>query len=125
MVNSQFNILVVDDDEGVVYLMNAMLEHLDYKVEMHTSSLEAFKALQRHPDQYDLVISDLTMPNMTGLDLSKRLQEIRSGIPIIIITGYGDNINHDIEKHSGIKKVLQKPVRTEEVASAIREVLDQ
>ena len=119
------SILVVDDDEGVVYLMNAMLEHLDYKVEMHTSSLEAFKALQRHPDQYDLVISDLTMPNMTGLDLSKRLQEIRSGIPIIIITGYGDNINHDIEKHSGIKKVLQKPVRTEEVASAIREVLDQ
>lgn len=121
----QESLLVVDDDKAIVEMMRVVLGQLGYKVEVHTCSREALKAFRLQPNQYDLVISDLTMPHMTGSDLSRQIQDIRTGIPIIIITGYGDKLADDTQKLCGINKVIGKPVVTRELASAIREILDK
>jgi len=84
--------------------------------------LAAFKA---KPDEYDLVITDMTMPNMTGVELVPRLKEIRSDIPIIICTGFSEMIDEDKAKAVGIREYVMKPIVIEEIAKTIRKVLDE
>lgn len=82
----------------------------------------AFKA---KPDEFDLVITDMTMPNMTGVDLAPRLREIRPDIPIIICTGFSTKIDNQKAKAFGIRGYVMKPVVMSEVAKKIREVMDK
>jgi len=83
--------------------------------------LEAFRA---NPNRFDLVITDFTMPNMTGMELAKALFKLRSDIPVILCTGYSEHINEDKAKRSGIRAFVVKPVVLSEIASTIRKVLD-
>jgi PAS domain S-box-containing protein len=118
------HILLVDDEEVVVSLEKRMLERLDYKVTARTSSVEALEAFREQPGRYDLVITDMTMPNMTGDRLAAALKEIRSDIPIIICTGFSEKISKERADSLGIKGFLMKPIVMKDLSKTIRKVLD-
>jgi PAS domain S-box-containing protein len=118
-------ILLVDDEEQIVRMSQQMLERLGYHVTARTSSIETLKAFRAVPHKFDLVITDTTMPNMTGIELAKKLMEIRSDIPIIICTGFSEKISPDKATAMGIRGYVMKPIVKSELAKKIREVLDQ
>ena len=102
----------------------ATLEKLGYKVTATTDSREALKTFLSDPSRFDLVITDHAMPQMTGAQLTRELLAIRPDIPIILCTGYSDNITSDKAREIGIKEFLIKPVSKQELAEAVRGVLD-
>ncbi|MBW1608105.1 MAG: response regulator [Deltaproteobacteria bacterium] len=118
-------ILLVDDEEDVLEMMHLMLERLGYRVFSKTSSIEALEEFHREPEKFDLVITDQTMPKMTGMELIQKLMHIRSDIPIILCTGFNEKITEDNTKRLGIDALISKPVRVKEVALTIREVLNR
>ncbi len=118
------HILLVDDEESVMHIEKRMLERLGYKVTADTSSTRALEVFKSGPNDFDLVLTDQTMPQMTGLDLAQRLFDIRSDIPVIICTGYSTEISPESIGETGIKRVLMKPLAIREVAEAVRRVLD-
>ena len=119
------HILFVDDEEPIVRMMQQILERLGYQVTSRTSSVEALEAFKAKPDEYDLVITDMTMPNMTGVELAPRLREIRSDIPIIMCTGFSETIDEDRAKNMGIPAYIMKPFLIDEIAKTIRKVLEK
>jgi CheY-like chemotaxis protein len=118
-------VLVVDDEVAVARMMNRMLAQLGYRADVCHSSLEALNVFRQHPAEYDLVISDLTMPGMTGLDLAKQLHEMAKEMPIILMTGYGKGISAEDQKEHGITKIIGKPILIKDLALAIREAIDK
>jgi len=117
-------ILFVDDEKAIIDIMQPMIERLGYEVSVRTSSIEGLEAFRANPNRFDLVITDFTMPNMTGMELAKALFKLRSDIPVILCTGYSEHINEDKAKRSGIRAFIVKPVVLSEFASTIRRVLD-
>ncbi len=118
------HILLVDDELPITKLEIQMLERLGYKVDPHTSSPDALEAFKKNPDKYDLIISDMSMPKMTGKDLSEELLKIRPDIPIIICTGFSERFNKEQAQEMGIRGYLIKPVVMADMAKEIRRVLD-
>ncbi len=118
-------VLFVDDEKTTVDAMQATLGNLGYKVTARTSSIEAFEAFKNDPNAFDLIITDMTMPNMTGKDLAKEIMSIRTDIPIIICTGFSEQINEVSAKAMGISAYLMKPIVMHDMANTIREVLDK
>ncbi|MFC1869184.1 PAS domain S-box protein, partial [Thermodesulfobacteriota bacterium] len=118
-------ILFVDDEKSMVDAIQPMLEKLGYKVTARTSSIEALEAFRHKPEAFDIVITDMTMPNLTGKDLAKKLMDIRSDIPIILCTGFSEQIDDRRAKEIGISSFVMKPIVMEEMAKRIREVLDK
>ncbi len=118
-------ILLVDDEDPIVRMEKQMLERLGYDVTERTSSVEALEAFRDSPGKFDLVITDMTMPNMTGVQLSQKLLEIRPDIPIIICTGFSTKIDGEKATAVGIRGYVMKPVIMSEIAKKIREVLDE
>lgn len=118
-------ILFVDDEETIVRMVRRTLERLGYQVATRTGSVDALEAFRANPDKYDLVITDMNMPNMTGIELAPRLLEIRADIPIILCTGFSDIANEKTAKAMGIREFVMKPVVREEIARTIRKVLDE
>ncbi len=118
-------ILLVDDEEDIITMEKQMLERLDYQVVSHTSSLEALEAFRAQPDKFDLVITDMAMPNMPGDKLSAELIKMRSDIPILICTGFSETMSEKKADAKGIKGFLLKPIVMKDLAEKIREVLDK
>jgi len=118
------HILFIDDEPAIVDIAKGMLEHLGYKVEARTSPIEALAAFKVLSGKFDLIISDMTMPKMTGDELAKELMAIRPDIPIILCTGFSEHINEEQAKAIGIRKLIMKPFVMREMAEAIRQVLD-
>ncbi len=118
-------ILLVDDEEPIVRMEKQMLERLGYDITERTSSIEALEAFRAAPDKFHLVITDMTMPNMTGIQLSQKLLQIRPDIPIIICTGFSAKVDGEKATAAGIRGYVMKPVVMSEIAKKIREVLDQ
>jgi len=118
-------ILLVDDEESVVRLEKQMLERLGYNVSARSDSLDALEIFKANPDDYDLVVTDMTMPNMTGDQLSQRLLSIRPDIPIIICTGFSERINKEQAEARKVRGFLMKPVVKSEMAQMVRKVLDE
>jgi PAS domain S-box-containing protein len=116
-------ILLVDDEEILAEMSKVMLERLGYRVTVRKNSLEALDTFQNQPDQFDLVITDQTMPGMTGIDMARRMLQIRPGMPIILCTGYSSLISEDKVKSFGIKGFAMKPLAKKDIAVLIREVL--
>ena len=118
-------ILFVDDEEPLVDIGQNMLEQLGYSVVAKTCPKDALKIFKESPQSFNLVITDMTMPAMTGDLLAGELMAIRSDIPIILCTGHSDLITHERIKELGIKDFLLKPHSIQDLAAAIRKVLDQ
>ena len=102
-----------------------MLEKLGYKVEARTSSVESLEAFRNNPSGFDLVITDMTMPNMAGVELAKEIMKLRADIPIILCTGYSEQIDEKKAMRMGIRAYVMKPIVMSEIANTIREVLDK
>ncbi len=118
-------ILYVDDEESLAILGKEMLTHLGYTVMTCTSSTEALSTFQAGSDRFDLVITDFTMPSMTGLELSRKLLEIRRDIPIILSTGYSPMITPEKIKEIGIREFILKPIAIKDLAQIIRKALQK
>jgi PAS domain S-box-containing protein len=117
-------ILLVDDEEIVADMGRSILEHLGYKVTVYTNSIEAFSVFKKTPSLFDIVITDQTMPAMTGFDLAQRILAIRQDIPIIICTGYSRTISEEKAKAMGVKGFAMKPLAIKDISLLIRKVLD-
>jgi PAS domain S-box-containing protein len=117
-------ILFVDDEKAIVDLGREMLGNLGYTVTTKTDSLEALKLFRSHPDQFDLVITDMTMPNMTGARLSKEIMETCPDMPIILCTGFSELITEGNAKEMGIRGFVMKPFVKSELVQLMRRLLD-
>jgi signal transduction histidine kinase/CheY-like chemotaxis protein len=121
----QGRILFVDDDDALVRLWQSMLARLVYEVLVSSSSSEALKIFQTAPYSFDLVITDQTMPHMTGEVLAAELRRIRPDIPIVLCTGFSHSIQADKAQAIGIDAFLMKPLRAQELGLAVRQALAQ
>jgi PAS domain S-box-containing protein len=118
-------ILLVDDEEALADVGRKTLEWLGYDVTEISTSAEALALFRENPDLFDLVITDYTMPKMTGAELAMELIRIRPGTPIILCTGYTERLSRERAKEIGINEFLMKPMNRRELAWAVRRVLDE
>lgn len=118
------HILFVDDEQSLAEMGKHLLERLGYKVTVRTSSIEALEVFRKTPDRFDLVISDQTMPNLTGTQLIGELFRIRRDIPVILCTGFSETVNTENFLALGIRAFVMKPIIKREIAKIIRETLD-
>lgn len=117
-------VMFVDDEEILASMAEAMLTSLGYSVTVFTSSPEALYAFQKEPDGYDLVVTDMTMPKLSGAKLAAEILAIRPEMPVIICTGYSENFSRDEALKAGMRNYVMKPVVMAELAAIIREALD-
>ncbi|WP_291462064.1 PAS domain-containing sensor histidine kinase [Desulfobacula sp.] len=117
-------ILLVDDEEAIVTMEKQMFEHLGYQVTSYTGSIEALEAFRANPDKFDLVITDMTMPNMPGDQFVAELMKIRPDIPILLCTGFSETMSEEKAAALGVKDFLIKPIVMKDFSEKIREVLD-
>ncbi|MFH1742303.1 MAG: PAS domain S-box protein [bacterium] len=119
------SILFVDDEELIVQWGEKLLEDLGYRVTACTDSLEALKEFRAHPDRFNVVITDQTMPNMTGVELVRELHQIRPDVPIILCTGFSERVDEQQAKAMGIREYLSKPIIQLDLAKAVRRALGE
>ncbi len=117
-------ILLVDDETLIADVGKDLLQRLGYQITTKTDSLEAIELFRSNPKDFDLVITDMTMPDMTGDVMAQKMLAIRSNIPIILCTGYSTKISDKTALEIGIKAFVYKPIVREELAKTIRNVLD-
>jgi len=118
-------ILVVDDEKSITTVIQQRLQKLGYQVTTETSSKNAFELFQAAPDSFDLIITDQTMPEMTGEMLTRNILAIREDIPIILCTGYSSKVDQDKARDIGMKAFIMKPVEKRSLAYTVRRVLDE
>jgi len=118
-------VLVVDDEEFIVDQLRRLLEGLGYQVTTFTGSVDALDAFRGNPDAFDLVITDQTMPNLTGVELARWMLEFRPELPIILHTGYSEYVDEETAHQAGIREYVKKPVVLEDMARTVRRLLDQ
>ncbi len=119
------SILFVDDEELLTDVAQDMLESLGYSVETINSSKDALVLFREDPDRFDLVITDQTMPHMTGFELAKNFFQIRPELPLILCSGYSETVSTRTAKQIGIHRFIMKPFNVREIADAVRTVLDE
>lgn len=118
------HILLIDDEAHLAELWQTMLVDLGYRVTMRTSSWEALTLFERQPNLFDAVITDQTMPGLTGLDLAQDMLRIRADIPIILCTGYSSLVSEEKVRARGIRGFAMKPLSKQKLANLLRVVLD-
>ncbi len=116
-------ILFVDDEEMLTVMTKLLLEQLGYQVQTSISSAAALEVFRAAPSGFDLVITDFTMPEMTGMDLAEALLKVRPDIPIILCTGFSEQIDEEKSRKAGIRAFLMKPIGIADMARVIRQVL--
>jgi CheY-like chemotaxis protein len=115
----------VDDEPIILELTEEILEELGYTVTARISSTEALRTFQENPDSFDLMITDLTMPGMTGKELAAHVLEIRPDVPVILATGFSTGMIKEEGPQNGIRAYINKPILIREIAETIRRVLDE
>ena len=118
-------ILIVDDNISVARLAEKLLKFLGYKIVVKHSSTAALEWIVNNPGELDLLLTDFTMPGITGLDLAHKVHEEIPDLPIIMMSGYGTKITRDQQKKAGILKILTKPILIQELSHEIREIFDE
>ena len=121
---SRERIMVVDDEEPLVEMMQQKLSRLGYEVVAHHDSVEALTEFQLAPRRFDLVITDQTMPRLTGGDLAKAMVRVRSDIPVIICSGSGQVLNKAQSLRPAVRECILKPVNFVDLSRTIRRVLE-
>ena len=117
-------ILLVDDEEMVADIVKQMVSKLGYRVDAATDSRAALETFRENPDQYDLVVTDMTMPNLTGKQLAEEMKKIRPLLPIILCSGLNENFCSADAKELGVAEFAMKPLGMQQLAQIIRRVLD-
>ncbi|WP_449258574.1 PAS domain S-box protein [Chlorobium limicola] len=118
------SILFVDDEPATVQLMSVMMGKLGFSIRALSSPVDALVLFRNDPAAFDIVITDLTMPEMTGIEFARELHEISPHLPVVLMTGYGKDIEYTVPlSRYGIRKLLKKPVRLAQLAQSVREVL--
>ena len=117
-------ILLVDDEPQITHMVKRLLERSGFQVDDETNSMKALARFQCHPDDYDLVITDMKMPKMNGVMLSKAMLSIRPDVPIILCTGFSADVDSGIAKELGIRAFMIKPVSWQKLTDTIRSILD-
>ncbi len=118
-------ILFIDDEEMLTEWGKATLKRLGYTVTAMNNSKEALNTFSSDPSRFDLVITDHTMPGITGVQIAREFLKLRPDIPIILCTGHSETVSADVAKEAGIREYLMKPLARQELAEAVRRVLDQ
>jgi PAS domain S-box-containing protein len=118
------SILFVDDETMIVDIVQRMLESLGYRVTARTSAMEALDVFKTDPDSFDLVVTDMTMPKMTGLDLAEKIFQIRQDFPIVLCTGFDVTMNEEKIAEHGLQDIIYKPILRRNMATVVRKVLD-
>lgn len=118
-------IFLVDDEPSLVALGEESLRRLGYDVFGFTDSVRALETFEKNPSVCDLVITDMTMPHMTGIDLSRAILKARAGMPVIVCTGHSDLIDEGSAKAEGIRELIIKPIHYKELAKVVRRLLDE
>lgn len=118
------HILLVDDEESIAEMLKQRLEILGYQVTPRTSSSKAVEVFRESPEKFDLIFTDMTMPQMTGVELSTKARRIRPDIPIVLCTGFSELITEEKAKAIGIQGYIMKPVAIKEMAEVVRMALD-
>jgi len=117
-------VLFVDDETMLVDMSRQILQRLGYQVTACTSSAEALRLFQNDPSAFDLIITDMTMPHMTGKELAAEILKINPELPIILCTGFSETISEEIAKSIGIQAFILKPIVMSDLAETMRKVLD-
>jgi PAS domain S-box-containing protein len=117
-------LLIVDDEEAIRNLMSRMLHSLGYTVTTCDSGNNALQVFGTNPNAFDMVITDLAMPGITGIVLAGKLLKLRPEIPVIIATGFSDTLSPDQVRVAGIREMVMKPLRFDDLATVVRRVLD-
>ena len=117
-------VLFIDDEESAADMVGLMLSRLGYDAETSVNPVSALEIFRSDPGYFDLIITDMTMPQMTGAQLAQEIFAMRPGMPIIICTGFSEQMSEKRALELGIRKYVQKPFKMREIAVAIREVLD-
>jgi CheY-like chemotaxis protein len=117
-------ILFVDDEEFIVHMGEKMLKSLGYEVTSRSVSIDALDIVRVESPEYDLVITDMTMPDMTGLQLAEQIHGLRPELPIILCTGYSELVNEAVVGQYGIRCFMTKPYSRADLAAAVRRALD-
>ena len=120
----QETLLVVDDEPQIVRVMKLMLESLGYRVVAHTSSRHALQAFQETPQAFDLVMTDMTMPELNGEEFAQSVLQQRPDIPVILCTGFNEHMNEERAREIGIRRLIYKPFDRSAIADVLRTVLD-
>jgi PAS domain S-box-containing protein len=118
------HILFVDDEPAVVEMTETLLHRLGYHVTSLTDSREAWERFARDPSRFDLIITDQTMPGMTGLTLAEKMMQVRPDLRMILMTGYSETVSPEKAKEAGIREFVMKPLVKKELAESVRRVLD-
>jgi signal transduction histidine kinase/ActR/RegA family two-component response regulator len=118
------HILLVDDEEQIIDIEKQILERLGYRVTAKTDSQEALEEFSTRSEKFDLVITDMTMPKMSGDQLALKLMDIKPDIPVILCTGFNETINEEKALAMGIDRFVMKPIIKDDLAKTIRSVLD-
>jgi two-component system cell cycle sensor histidine kinase/response regulator CckA len=116
-------VLLVDDDTTLVMIDTRLLQHIGFQVSAFSSASEALDAFTRQPGEFDLVITDMTMPEMTGAALAEALVAVRPDIPIVLVTGYIEQPARDQAALRRFGEILVKPLSTQALAEAARRAL--
>ncbi len=116
-------ILFVDDERTLVLMVNRILTNLGYSVTACNDPEEALARVSETPMDFDAVITDLTMPKMTGIQLARRLLAIRADLPILLCTGYGEHVTREKVLKEGIRELMLKPIKTQDLAVTLRKTL--
>jgi len=116
-------LLVVDDEEMITSMLRVILQNLGYQITICSGSLEALAIFQQDPAAFDLLITDMTMPGLTGFELAQKALALRPDLPVILCTGFSELINKEQAKAMGIRAYLMKPVSVRELAQAVRKAL--
>ncbi len=123
-VKGSEKILFVDDEIALARLGKQMLEHYGYNVTISINPLKALELFRQEPEQFDMVVTDLTMPNMTGDKMVAEMIKIKPDLSVIVCSGHSDLIGSDITDQKGIKAFMAKPVRMIDLNNKVREVFD-
>jgi CheY-like chemotaxis protein len=119
------HVLLVDDEEILAELGKTMLERLGYQVTMSTSSAEALSLFEEHPGRFDILVTDQTMPGMTGFDLARKALHLRPDIPVILCTGYSNLVNEQAAQQAGIRGFIMKPLTKKGLAELLATVKNE
>ena len=125
MARGKGRILFIDDEKPLVDFAREVLTELGFEAVAHTSSPEALEQFRQQPDRFDLVIADVIMPDLTGLELAEAIMKLRPGVPVILCSGFGDPDMANRAKEMGIKDFIRKPFGVREFAETVRRVIDE